>query len=236
VFVISRDMWMAVIAIVVAGCSGAADGLDEALALERAGRDADALGALDALALRSPAWELPRIEAARLRMKLGRELDRAAADLQLALSLAPGNPRAHYLFGVAAEGRGDEEAAMRGYDAALSLRPSYEEARFRLAGIHFARGEWALAEHHYRELAQGSSASSQARLQWIATLEKQGRDDAAEAELVRMREADPRSMLVAHRLAALYERTGRMDLARKIATQADAPERKKMRPLRKSRR
>ena len=227
-FVISGDMWMAVIAIAVAECAGVSNGLEDALALEQSGRDADALGALDALAARSPGWELPRIESARLRIKLGRELDRAAADLELARSLAPNNPRAHYLFGVLSEDRGDVEAAVRGYGAALVLRPSYREARFRLAGIHFARGEWALAEQHYREIPQ-------ARLQWIATLEKQGRDDVAEAELVRMREAQPQSLLIARRLSALYERTGRIDLARKIEAQVDTPGiRKKMRPLRKS--
>lgn len=230
-------MWMAVAAIVGMSCAGATDGLADALALEQAGRDAEALAALDALVRHSPRWALPRIESARLRLKLARELDRAAADLQVARSLAPENPRAHFLLGLAAEERGDDGGAVQAYDAALLLRPSYEEARLRLAGIHFARGEWALAEPHYRELAEADPDATHARLQWIATLENQGFDDAAEAELIRMRANAPQSIPVARRLAALYERTGRSALARRITVDMDTPERrKKMRPLLKSRR
>jgi tetratricopeptide (TPR) repeat protein len=232
-------MWMVTAVMLVAGSAGTAGEVEDALALEREGRDGDALAAMDQLVRRSPAWELPRLEAARLRMKLGRELDRAVFDADVARSLTPENPRAHYLFALISEERGQEAEAVRAYETALALRPTYDEARFRIAGIYFARGDWALAEEHYRALSAEDPAASSARLQWIATLERQGRDEDAEQELVRIRRADPGSIAVARRLAALYERTGRPGLARKILASVEAPreeEAKKMRPLRKSRR
>ena len=237
-------MWMVTAVMLLAaavGAPGETGEIDGALALEREGRDGEALAAMDALVLRSPAWELPRLEAARLRMKLGREVNRAGFDADVARSIAPENPRAHYLVGLVCEERGEEAEAVSAYEEALVLKPSYDEARFRLAGIYFARGDWALAEEHYRALALASgdeSGASPARLQWIATLERQGRDEDAEQELIRMRQVDPGSIAVARRLAALYERTGRPARARRILAglETAAMNEKKMRPLRRSRR
>jgi tetratricopeptide (TPR) repeat protein len=230
-------MWM-VTALLVAAAPAAPGEIENVHALEREGRDADALAAVDALVRRLPGSELPRLESVRLRMKLARELERAAFDADVARSLAPENPRAHFLFGLVSEERGEEEEAVRAYEMALILRPSYEEPRFRLAGIYFARGDWALAEEHYRELAGEDPEPSSARLQWIAALERQGREAAAEQELIRIRRADPGSTAVARRLVALYERTGRPGLAQKILAELETPgaNEKKMRPLRRSRR
>ena len=224
--------------LLAAGPAGNASDLESVLALEREGRDVEALAAADALVRQAPGWELPRLESARLRMKLGRELERAAFDADVARSLAPENPRAHFLFGLVSEERGQDDEAVSAYEMALLLKPSYDEPRFRLAGIYFARGDWPLAEEHYRALAAEQAGASSARLQWIATLERQGRDDVAEQELIRIRRADPASIAVARRLAALYERTGRPSLARKILAglETAGANEKKMRTLKKSRR
>src|SRR5690606_25063218 len=129
----------------------------------------------DALVRRSPAWVAPRLEAGRLRLKLGGDLDRAEYDLDVARAIAPENPRAQYLYGLAREERGDDDGALAAYEAAIQLRPAYDEARLRLAGILFARGAWAEAEPHYRIVATSRPDWTHVRLQWVSTLENQGR-------------------------------------------------------------
>src|SRR5690606_13952713 len=74
--------------------------LTQALAREEAGDAAGAMAGVEAVMNSWPTWELPRIEAARLLLKLGGELDRAEAHLDVAAALAPENPRAHYLRGL----------------------------------------------------------------------------------------------------------------------------------------
>ncbi len=230
-------MWMLLLLIVSSSGADKPATLQDALSLERAGNDDRALSALDALVRAEPAMVLARLEAGRIRLKLGRELDQAELDLDAARTLAPENPRAQYLWGLLQEERGNAEEALRAYGNAVTFRPSFEDARFRLAGMHFARGEWAAAEEHYRALAELRPDWTQVRLQLVSTLEQQGKMAEAERELVRIRREQPGSKLAVRRLADLYERTNRPEEARRLRAELeeDAGQRK-MRPLRKSRR
>ncbi|MBX5480441.1 MAG: tetratricopeptide repeat protein [Myxococcaceae bacterium] len=216
--------------------ASAAGGMQDALALEKAGHDDEALAALDAIIREAPAWELPRMEAGRLRLKLGRELERATLDLDIARAIAPENPRAHYLFGLAREEATADFEAMAAYRAALALRPGYDEARLRLAGVLFACGRLAEAEAEYRDLARRRPDWTQARLQWAVTLEQIGRVDEAEKALMDLRAAEPGSKLFLRKLAELYERMGRTEDAAKIRRELEPTPARKLRPLKKSRR
>ena len=219
------------------GATEATSPLQAALALEAAGDDAGALAALEALSRRQPTWELPRIELARLLLKGGQQPLRLQAELDIAGALAPTNPRIHYLQGLFWEEQEKPRAAVRAFERALSYRSDFEDARLRLGGIYLAQGDWLKAELHYRLLTRARPQWLQVRLQLAHALEQQGRVEDAERELLALRESQPEHPLVLRRLAELYERSGRPQLAAPLRAQLErsAGQRPK-RPLQPSRR
>lgn len=230
-------MWSVLtVALLLAAPSARPPSVSDALALEKKGDDVAALALLDRLIQSQPTWELPRLEAGRLRIKLGQDVERAQLDLDVARSLAPENPRAHYLYGVVREEQRADEDALRAYRIAVSLRPSFDDAQFRIAGIHFARGEWAEAEAAYAALGKRRPDWMQVHLQRVTALERLERWADAEQALVQLRSREPRSPVVARRLADLYERTGRPELAQKLRAELAPKNERKLRPLKKSRR
>ncbi len=212
------------------------EALTEALAHEEAGETAAALAGVEALLRVSPTWALARLEAARLLLKTGGSLEHAEAHLDAAGALAPDNPRVHYLRGLLSEERGEPWRAMVAYEVALLTRPSYDEARFRLAGLAAAQGDWLKAELHARALARSNPEWIQARFQLAQALERQERGVEAEAELKALHAAQPTNALVTRRLAEFYERTGRPQLAAKLRQGLEQPPKRKWRELKPSRR
>ncbi|WP_426749039.1 tetratricopeptide repeat protein [Myxococcus faecalis] len=210
--------------------------LSDALALEAGGDDAAALQAVEALVLGQPRWELPRMEAARLLLKLGGSMEQAEAHLEVATREAPTNPRAWYLRGLIWEERGNPMQAARAYETAVQHRGSYEEARFRLGGLWVALGDLLKAELHYRYLARAKPEWVQVRLQLADVLEKQERLLDAETELLAARSFQPDSPLVLRRLADFYDRTERPQLAAKVRKSMEPQEKRRMRALKPSRR
>ncbi len=197
----------------------------------------EALAAADARVREQPGWELPRLDAARLRLQLGQDLQRAEADLLTAQSLAPENPRAHFLMGLLREEQGRDDRALDSYRKALVYRPSYDEARLRLAGLLYARRDLEGAEREYRILSENQPDALQPRLQLASVLEQQGRFDEAEQLLRALWEGEKRSTAAARRLLALYEQTGQAEKAKRLRSVLDGPAPKKQhRPLKPSRR
>jgi predicted Zn-dependent protease len=211
--------------------------LTAALAREAEGDSAGALEAVQAVVRLWPAEALPRLEAARLLLKLGGNLDLAEVHLDVAAAVAPDNPRVHYLRGLLWEERGQLPRAARSLELAVFYRSSYEDARFRLASLCASLGDWLKAELHYRYLGRSRPEWVQVRLQLVRALEEQGRAEDAEKELLLLKGEQPGNALVIRRLADLYERTGRPRLAARLrASLAPPAPPKRMRPLRPSRR
>ena len=232
-------LWLPVaLSLVAAMDAPTGGGLTQALAQEEAGDNAAALETLQALIQASPSSPLPRLEAARLRLKLGGDLDQTDQDLDVAASASLQNPQLHYLRGLVWEERGKPLHAVHAYEEALRLRPSYEEARFRLAGLCAATGDWLKAELHYRFLSTARPEWVQVRLQLAQAVEHQGRLADAEKILSHLKEEQPQNPQVLRPLAAFYERTGRAREAAKLLSAvpklAEPP--RKMRPLKPSRR
>ena len=224
--------------VLTAQATPASNPLAEALALEASGNDAGALVALERLITNQPRWELPRLEAARLLLKGGSapELERAGTHLDAALREAPDNPRVYFLQGQLKEEQGATFDAIRAYERAVTLRPSYDDARFRLAGLWAQAGDWLKAELHYRPLSKSRPAWVQVRMQLAAVLEKQGRTQDAELEFLAARDAQPDNPGVLRTLASFYERTDRPQLAAKVRAQLTAPAKRNMRALKPSKR
>lgn len=228
-------MWWALAAALLAAPEPDSQ-VQAALALERAGRDEEAISALGALLAEDPRYAPALLERARIRLKSGRELDAVDADLAAVERLAPATPRVHYLRASLLEEQGRTYEAVRALEEALRLRPEYAQARLRAAGLALSMGDLLKAEHHYRVLSGEEPDALSPRLQLAEVLERQGRDADAEAVLVDLRARHPESAAAARRLADLYERTGRPELASRVRAPSDAPAAKPMRKLRRSRR
>ncbi|WNG48048.1 tetratricopeptide repeat protein [Archangium minus] len=231
-------LWLLVAGTLAAAMDAPAPGdLTSALAREASGDTSGALESVEAVIQAWPNQALPRVEAARLLLKLGGDLDQAEAHLEVAAAAAPENPRVHYLRGLLWEERGQPLRAARSYEQALFYRASYEDARFRVAGLWASLGDWLKAEMHYRLLSRSRPEWVQVRLQLIQAIEQQGRVADTEKELLLLKSEQPTNALVLRHLAEFYERTGRPQLAARVRASLEPPApSKKMRPLRPSRR
>lgn len=183
-------------------------GLDAARAAEQEGDLARALALAEGVVAAYPRSPVPRLEVVRLLLAQGGELPRAEAHLDAAQALAPDNPRGHYLRALLEEARGRPLRARAAYAEALRLRPSYEEARFRAAGLAADTGDWLLAEHHYRALVQLRPGAAATWVMLARALEAQGRAPEAVAALEAFRRTAPGNVPVTRALADLLERTG----------------------------
>ena len=229
-----RTVWLSVAAASTAFAAAPdAARLKQALALEATDETA-ALAALDALVKSEPGWELPRLEDARLRLKRSEGLGLVEANLEAARSFAPENPRAHFLWGMLMEERQRPDAALAAYEVALALRPDYDEAQFRAAGLRFALGEYQAALDGYRAYATAHPEATGARLQLAAAAEKAGSPKIAEQELKKLFDTPATRAVGGRRLADFYQRTGRAAAAARVR-QAIEPPARKLRELQRSR-
>ncbi|MBX7101337.1 MAG: tetratricopeptide repeat protein [Myxococcaceae bacterium] len=209
--------------------------LQHALAQEAAGDEPGALRELDGLVHRAPTWELPRMESARLLLKRGERLELAQAHLEAARSLAPENPRAHYLWALWLEEEHRPAQAIAALGVALVLRPEFDEASFRLGALLLSQGDAAGAVVAYRRALKRHPEATGSRLQLALALERSGHVAEAEHELSLLAQASATRQVGTAKLADLYARTGREAKAQKLRASLGAPERK-LRPLLPSRR
>lgn len=207
--------------------------LTEALELEKQGADGQALEKLEALVISDPTWELARLEAARLRLKMGSELERASWHADIARSLAPENPRAHYLWALAQDENGNPVEATRSLEVALSLRADFPDARFRLAGLLSAQRRWPEAVSAWRTYVASMPAATGARLQLAQALEQSGDLKAAETELRALLKVEALRPVATRRLADVLDKAGHHDEASRLRRTLEQPARA-LRPLKPS--
>lgn len=193
----------------------------------------ESLAELDRLIAKDPSAPLPRLDASAKRIANGEELDRALLDLDVARSIWPENPRAHFLFGQLMEERGDKDQARASYQTALGLRDDYDDARFRLAGLLFQSGAFADAAAAYARYVKAHPDATGARLQHALALEKAGDVHGAEKELKALYADAKTREMAGHKLVGLYERHGREKDAARLRGAVEPPKRK-LRDLQRS--
>lgn len=202
---------------------------------EQAGDEAGALALAEGWAAVEPRSPYGHLEAARLGLKLGRDLERVDAHLRDAYALAPDNPRALHLWGLLEEERGDVEGARGAQRRALSLRNDYAEARVRLATLAQRVGDWPEAERELRTLIDSGDRSAGTRLQLASVQQKQGRMVEAERTLAELHRSEPQNAVATRALADLYARSGRPKQSAALLRSLEPPKRE-LRRLGSSRR
>lgn len=221
------------LALVIAAAS--LPSLDQALAFEQQGDDAKASACVDAVLAQQPTYGLAHLEAGRLALKRD-DLDRARRELSIATALVPENPRAQFFFGVMEQERGHGPQALAALERAVALRSDYVEARLRLGALYLAQGDPLHAEAHLQVAVAKDPSQLVARVQLAKALELEGRTQDAERALVALHAERASVPLVTRALADFYERTGRPERARAVRGNPPTPAKRKLRPLRPSRR
>jgi tetratricopeptide (TPR) repeat protein len=214
--------------------AGAAS-LEQIVAREQAGDDTGALALAESWAAGEPRSPYGHLEAARLGLKLGRNLEIVDSHLRWVYALAPENPRGLYLWGLLEEERGDLEGARGAQRRAIALRSDYLDAHTRLAALAQKGADWAEAERELRVIIVSGDKNAGTRLQLAAVQEKAGKQKDAERTLTDLHRAEPKNPAVTRALADLYARTGRQRQAATLSRTLDAPKRS-LRPLSASRR
>lgn len=212
----------------------AATPFEQAQALEQGGDDAAAIALLEASVRSDPRWAMARVELGRLQLKQG-ATEAALQQLDIARSLAPENPRAHYLFALAADEAGRRNESRRALEVALALREGYADAQVRLAGVLSAEGDHRGAVRALRAYLDAHPEANGARLQYAEALERAGDRNGAEKELRALLQVAALKVLAGRRLASLLEGEGRVDEAAKVRLAIDPP-RRQLRELQPSRR
>lgn len=207
---------------------------EQAQALEQAGDDAGATALLEAAVRADPRWAIGRVELGRLQLKQG-ATQAAFQHLDIARSLAPENPRAHYLFALAADEVGRRAESRQALEVALVLREGYADAQVRLAGVLAAQGDSRGAARALRAYLSAHPEANGARLQLADALERSGDQAGAEKELRALLQVAPLKVLAGRRLLALLEAEGRTAEAAKLRQVLDPP-RRQLRELQPSRR
>jgi tetratricopeptide (TPR) repeat protein len=122
-----------------------------ARALQRSGKEDDALVELDAAGRLAPA----RLEHGRIMLNKG-DVDRAITDLQTAVQLEPGLAEAHLLLGNAHDKVGELDKAAAAWRAAAKAQPTLVEALYRIGRLEMDRGRASAALDPLRKAAAGA--------------------------------------------------------------------------------
>lgn len=220
-------MWAALMTLVLASA------IEDAQALESAGDDRGATNVLEKAVAADPRWAIGRVELGRLQLKLG-ETEYAWVHLDIARTLAPENPRAHYLYALASDELGRRRDARTALEVALSLREGYADAQVRLASVLFAEEDFAGAAATLKPYVAKHPEANGARLQLADALERSGDRKGAEHELRALLAHPTLKQLAGRRLVALLEAEGKHAEAEKVRLLIDPPKRQ-LRDLKPSR-
>lgn len=201
-----------------------ADSIERAQALEEQGDDVGAVFVLEQAVKADPAWAMGRVELGRLELKQG-AADTALHQLDIARSLAPENPRAHYLFALAAQESGFHNQSRRALEVALVLRQGYADAQMRLATMLVAEGDFRAAATELEHFLQKHPDANGARLQLADALERSGDKGGAERELRALLRLPALKVIAGRRLLSLLESQGKTAEAAALRSLVERPQR-----------
>lgn len=148
-------------------------------------------------------------DTAALHHRLGAALaglgDRAAArqEYEAAVRLSSDQFLAHYSLGVMDQEDGEHGRAIDRFASALTARPSYPQARLRLASSLRRRQRASAALAEYRRVLDDDPGQIEAHVGYAMTLTQLGRTREARAHLEAALQAAPDSTVLLHALARL---------------------------------
>jgi tetratricopeptide (TPR) repeat protein len=183
--------------------------LNQAARLEAAGRQTDAITALQTAARLTPDDPIAHYNLGLTCAKANR-LPEAIASLRQAIGLQPDFGRAQFRLGVVLQDLGHGEAAIEALRTAIALGARRKEAHARLGELLQARGNLAEAAESYR---QAAGDSTRGRLYRAKALMVEENFDEAAALVRRALALDPNSPEAEWMLGNLLVTLGRINEA-----------------------
>lgn len=163
----------------------------------------------------------------------------ALQTLEQVVTAAPTNPRAHYYLGLSYEQMKRHQEAATSFHKTLELRARFRDAGMRLAFALRSAGDADAAILAFEDVVAASSDQIAALASLTELYEGAARLEDAERALRLIARAQPTVAYHRYRLAQFFERIGEPDKAKRALKKADAIDpqlKRKMRPLKPSRR
>ncbi|MGM0575236.1 MAG: FlgO family outer membrane protein [Myxococcota bacterium] len=152
----------------------------------------------------------------------GGRVGEAAHQLDLALRLAPDDPRVRYNAGVLALGVGDYDRAREQLGAALEARPGWTAARVNLALAETRQGDHGRAVETLSPAAERSGADPRVHLTLGVALARAGEPEEARRRFTQVPSDSSRAAAAAHGLALLELEADQHDEAARRVEALDA--------------
>ncbi|MFP2929954.1 social motility TPR repeat lipoprotein Tgl [Pyxidicoccus sp. 3LG] len=138
----------------------------------------------------------------------------ALQELKLSLDNDPDYPEAHNAMGILLHlSFGRPEEAMKHYEQALKVRPTFSEARTNLANVHLDQGRYdqaiKLYEQVLNDMLYPTPYIAQGNLGWA--LYKKGETERALQSIKAAVTTNPSFCLGFRNLGTIYDETGRVD-------------------------
>jgi len=205
----------------------------KALSLIESGNRAEAKNILKDLSQKNAEWGIIHLEYAINCIYLECTDNEIEEYLTKAEALLPENPRFYYFKGLFLEHL-DKDAALRLYDKAISLRPSYTDVLIRACTLYAEKGDLKSAISYYDSIPN-ENKSSTLILRMIDLLIENKNYQRAEKELLTLTTLHPSNEIYLGRLKDFYIKTGNIPKANETTKKIEklSPQKKKhMRPLR----
>jgi putative PEP-CTERM system TPR-repeat lipoprotein len=176
-----------------------------------ANRRQEAYAALDELLKRDPKNE--NAQLAKARFLIAENKPKEALAIATAATTANANLIAgHFLRGVALEGTGERDEAMKAYQEVLKQNPSATPAQVKIASLLLSRGDAAGAVEFLGKTVRNQPGPTPARFMYARSLLLLGDMNRAEAEATTLAKSAPDSADVHTLLGDLY--SSKRDTAR----------------------
>jgi tetratricopeptide (TPR) repeat protein len=210
------------------------------MGLSKQGDHEKAVSAFEKATKADPKLGVAYLEWASSLLYVQDDHERIAKLLKQAVTLLPGNPRAHAHYGQALARTNREREALVHWKKALELRPSLVQPRLDMADILERKGHSAQALAQLEHVVRMKPKHVQARVRLGQLLATQNKFLQAAHHLEKAAVQTLRSAALYRRAAQFYASAGQMEDARRMRAQADKidpPRRgRNLRPLRKARR
>lgn len=212
---------------------GAVRLVEEGRAHRVAGAYERARHAFEAAIRSAPEFGIAHLEWAITAQFLGLPAEEIRPRFARVMALMPENPRAWFELGVFEEAHGDDDAARRAYQEAVTLRAEYTDAALRLAALLFRAGAIDEAYAQYQHVIGQLPKSVPALLGFAEVAERKGALVEAEAALRSIIDLYPGVLPHRQRLVAFFVRTAQDEKAERARSEVEARSPKDERRLRR---